>query len=249
MEDDLAEEIQLKVCDDSGIVNGVAPSLVVEPNDRESLPSEPAPRTAVSAATARIPFRIPKLFIGVLVFGLLQVSMGVYLKYIAEKPLQQHQSALVSNYGTPPEVKPAMVAVAKRAIARGEQFTAENVSIEPQGARAVAKFPVYYPEHLWGGVSESDIAAGSMIDARSAGPVSSYPWTRGEGRDLCYAVVNKPLKAGSYISSNVNFIQIKPGQVAPPGAFVASDSRDAYEVLVDLTPGKVLLKSQVKKSP
>lgn len=151
MEDDLAEEIQLKVCDDIGIVNGAAPSLVVEPNDRGSLSSEPAPRTAVAAATARVPFRMPKLFIGVLVFGLLQVSMGVYLKYIAEKPLQQHQSALVTSYGTPPEVKPAMVAVAKRAIARGEQFTAENVSIEPKGARAVAKFPVYYPEHLWGG--------------------------------------------------------------------------------------------------
>lgn len=245
MDDDLAQEIQLKVCDDLGIVNGATPSLVAAPNDQESLSPEPGSQASALPTTARIPFRLPKLFIAVLVFGLLQVSVGVYMKFLGERPLQSHQFALGHLYASP-EVTPGMVAVAKRTIARGEMFTAENVSIEPKGNRTI-RYPVYHPEHLWGAVAELDIVPGA-IDARSVGPVTQYPWSRGE-KVQCYAIVSQPIPIGSLIGGSVNYIPIRHGRVVPSGAFVFSKGDISYEVLENLTPGKVVLSSQLKKVP
>lgn len=168
------------------------------------------------------------------------------MMFIAEKPLLQHQVMLWQGYRTPAEIKPAEVAVATRAIAPGELFTADNVSIEPMGNRTT-RYPVGHPEYLWGGACESSIAAGAIIDARAVGHVSS--WVN-DSNIKYYVIVSKPVIAGEYLSGNVNYRKVKQGEILPPGTAVCDGVQfTAYKALQDLAPGKIVLSSQVVKEP
>lgn len=227
MEEDLAEKVELKVSEAS------TPPLELVAVELSST----AEFRTVAVSARRVPLRMPLVVITLCIFGLFQLAVGVQMRCLTDRPLQAGQRQLIAGDTYAP---PQTVAVAKRAISIGEPFSSENVSIEPRGERN-EPFAVRYSQLLWGRPCASAIPAGALIDARTVG-LFYYE----EGRQS-FLVATRPVKAGKVTRGNgIQDVCLSPATTAlPPGALLLDDVRD-FELLQDLLPGDIVLKSQVR---
>ena len=172
MEDELAEKIQLKITEEDGIDNGAIAVPDVQAAEETGL--DDSQSTGVPAKTIPIkpiPWRLPKLLIGIMAFGLLLVSWGICMRFVWEPPLDRTQQGLLQESdGTFIQLRSSTkVVIAKKDIAQGELFSDENTEFVPMGDHAITRYPVTNRGHLLGHTCISNIRAGAVIDARKAG--------------------------------------------------------------------------------
>lgn len=174
MEDELAEKIQLKITEEDGIDNGAIAVPDVPAAEETGLDdSQSAGVPAKTIPIKPIPWRLPRLLIGIMTFGLLLVSWGICMRFVWEPPPDSMQQGLLQEHdGTFIQLRPSTkVVIAKEDIAQGELFSDKNTELVPMGDRATTRFPVTNRGNLFGNSCMSNIRAGTVIDARKVGPL------------------------------------------------------------------------------
>lgn len=231
------------------------PSLESAPNDTKNETCESSPldkSTSAAASTAEersgrhrsspgnqppgAAWRWPASLCWLAFFGLLLVTYGVFLRYVADAPLVGYtQKDLVRP--VPYDNSDSLVPVARKPIAVGDVFDSDNVELRARG-KDEHKYAVRNLPAIWGMRASKSISVDETLNARKIDD-EHYNGVTGW-------ITTHPVKIGEMITSSNSRVVYLPAHHKQADK-IENFHNSSVVAKSDLPPGTLLLNNMVKQ--